>query len=200
MKNDIDYERFQRYMKQQRGYKAKYKADRERRNKEDLDKALEGKHWRYIDGKYVTDQGELYNHCGRRLYGHVQPNGYVQWYVNGRLKMAGRVVYEAFCGKIPPGYEIDYINAVRDDNRLDNLRLLKHQSNCNTPISLQNYSRGNTTGHCKTVIQTLADGTQKEWASATEAGKHGYNKYSIYQCCQGRINTHKNSKWCYKNK
>ena len=40
-----------------------------------------------------------------------------------------RLVWETFNGEIPKGYEIDHINAVRDDNRLENLQLLTHLDN-----------------------------------------------------------------------
>lgn len=40
-----------------------------------------------------------------------------------------RVVYEAFVGKIPKGYDIDHINSDRGDNRLVNLQLLTHREN-----------------------------------------------------------------------
>lgn len=46
-----------------------------------------------------------------------------------------RLVYETFVGKIPEGMEIDHINAVRDDNRLENLRVVTHKENANNPIT-----------------------------------------------------------------
>lgn len=46
-----------------------------------------------------------------------------------------RLVYETFVEKIPEGLEIDHINAVRDDNRLENLRVVTHKENANNPIT-----------------------------------------------------------------
>ena len=51
-----------------------------------------------------------------------------------------RLVYEAFVGVIPEGMEIDHINAVRDDNRLENLRVVTHKENTNNPITLKRRS------------------------------------------------------------
>ena len=48
-----------------------------------------------------------------------------------------RIIYETFVGPIPDGYEIDHINAIRDDNRLENLRCVTHKQNCNNPITLK---------------------------------------------------------------
>jgi len=35
-----------------------------------------------------------------------------------------RLMWIAFYGKIPEGFEVDHINRKRDDNRLDNLRII----------------------------------------------------------------------------
>ena len=51
-----------------------------------------------------------------------------------------RVVYETFVGEIPQGYEIDHINTVRDDNRLENLRVVTRKENMNNPITKINIS------------------------------------------------------------
>ena len=67
-----------------------------------------------------------------------------------------RIIYETFVGPIPDGMEIDHINAIRDDNRLENLRLVTHKDNCNTPLSLKNRSesrKGNTYKKGKTTSE-----------------------------------------------
>lgn len=48
-----------------------------------------------------------------------------------------RIIYETFVGPIPDGYEIDHINAIKTDNRLDNLRLVTHKENCNNPLTIE---------------------------------------------------------------
>ena len=52
-------------------------------------------------------------------------------------KSVHRIIYETFVGTIPDGYEIDHINSIRDDNRLENLRCVTHKENCNNPITLK---------------------------------------------------------------
>lgn len=47
-----------------------------------------------------------------------------------------RLVYEAFVEPIPDGYEIDHINTIRDDNRIENLRICTHTENNRNPLSL----------------------------------------------------------------
>ena len=61
----------------------------------------------------------------------IMPNGYVSvfhLYVH-------RIVYEAFIGQIPKGMEVEHINTIRNDNRLENLRLCTHKENMNNPIT-----------------------------------------------------------------
>lgn len=50
-----------------------------------------------------------------------------------------RLVWEAFVGQIPDGYEIDHINTKRDDNRLANLRVVTPKENCNNPITAERH-------------------------------------------------------------
>lgn len=40
-----------------------------------------------------------------------------------------RIIWELHNGEIPFGFQIDHINRVKDDNRIENLRLATHQEN-----------------------------------------------------------------------
>ena len=51
-----------------------------------------------------------------------------------------RLVYETFIGEIPDGYELDHINTIRDDNRLENLRCVTHKENINNPLTIKHIS------------------------------------------------------------
>lgn len=54
-------------------------------------------------------------------YYHVGSKGKpVQWH---------RLVYEFFKGKIPPKMTVDHFNNIRDDNRIENLKLLTRKQN-----------------------------------------------------------------------
>ena len=46
----------------------------------------------------------------------------------GQLKVH-RIIWELHHGPIPEGLEIDHINRIRDDNRIENLRLCDHAQN-----------------------------------------------------------------------
>ena len=92
---------------------------------------------RYIinkDGTFFT------KYWKREMKGYRTNKGYL--YYNFKLKdgrnigfFGHRVIWVYFNGKIPEGYEIDHINTVTDDNRLENLRLVTHKENVNNPIS-----------------------------------------------------------------
>lgn len=56
------------------------------------------------------------------------------------LKRVHRIIYETFVGPIPEGMEIDHINTIRTDNRLDNLRLVTPKENMNNPLTRKHIS------------------------------------------------------------
>lgn len=76
----------------------------------------EGSLLRYDKRKSVLVPATISNHCG---------------YEKCMGRLVQRIVWETFNGEIPEGLEVDHINDVRDDNRLENLQLLSHKDNCN---------------------------------------------------------------------
>ena len=52
--------------------------------------------------------------------------------------------------------------------------------------------------HSKAIIQEFPDGSKKEWISASEAGRNGFNFSHICACCRGERKKHKKCKWYYK--
>lgn len=55
----------------------------------------------------------------------------------GKPFLVHRAVYETFIGEIPTKFEIDHINTIRDDNRLENLRAVTHKENSNNQLTRQ---------------------------------------------------------------
>lgn len=70
----------------------------------------------------------LSRYAGKKA-GNLGVCGYVQVRYKGELLYAHRVVWTMHHGDIPDGYEIDHINNKRDDNRIENLRLVTSQQN-----------------------------------------------------------------------
>ena len=93
-------------------------------------------------GFTVKDDGTVINRFGKKV-GFKQKNGYMHVCINGKQVLMHRFVYEAFNGEIPEGYEIDHKNTVRDDNRLENLRIATPKENRNNPITKERYKTSN---------------------------------------------------------
>lgn len=77
--------------------------------------------------------------------------GYRRVRLFGRCTMEHRIIWELHNGEIPEGMEIDHINHVRDDNRIENLRLVRRQQN-NQNASRRKDNTSGVTGvsWCKT--------------------------------------------------
>ena len=52
-----------------------------------------------------------------------------------------RVLWETMVGEIPPDYQLDHINTITTDNRLENLRCVTRKENMNNPITKINMSK-----------------------------------------------------------
>lgn len=88
------------------------------------------------------------------------------------------LVYEAFNGKIPEGHVIEHINGVKNDNRIENLRIATREEN--------NFSKQQQ--YMKPVSQYTQDGEFiKEWPNAKAVERElGFSQSNISKCCRGR--------------
>ena len=83
----------------------------------------------------VDENGATYSiRYGKKLKGSVNNNGYLQLKTcnNAKTKayLVHRLVWNAFVGEIPGGFELDHIDRDITNNALSNLRLVTHQQNC----------------------------------------------------------------------
>ncbi|MDS1650714.1 HNH endonuclease signature motif containing protein [Escherichia coli] len=87
--------------------------------------------------KITSNRARIGNKAGR-----VKPDsGYIAIGFFGREYREHRIIWEMFNGPIPEGYEIDHINHIKSDNRLENLRLTTHYENSlNQPMHKDNSS------------------------------------------------------------
>jgi hypothetical protein len=90
-------------------------------------------------GFIVNSNGTVWKN-GKEIGNKPNANGYCTVSVKARKrsKTVGRyrLIWEAFNGKIPIGFEIDHINRVRNDDRLENLRCVTHKENMNNPSTI----------------------------------------------------------------
>lgn len=135
-------------------------------------------------------------------------NGYylVNLYRNGNMKtyLLHRLVWEAFNGPIPMGFEINHINEKKEDCSLQNLNLMTPKENTNwgtrTERAAKSISIAMTNGaHSKMVIQyDLDDNPIKTYPSIAEVERQtGYKAQNIWRCCAGKRTTSHNYKWKY---
>ena len=114
--------------------------------KEEVLKELEKHNYKEFESEngriyYATSDGEFFSQTKRLKKGNI--NGYEYVTIDGKSKLAHRVMWEVFNGKIPEGMEIDHINTDRLDNRIDNLRLVTPSENKNNPLTIEHYKMSN---------------------------------------------------------
>lgn len=123
--------------------------------------------------------------------GTLTPFGYMRVNINRRIYAAHRLIWTLLRGLIPEGAEIDHINGVRDDNRIENLRLATASENkCNRKRAHRNNVSTGVLGvykelrcnsfraHCQHNGKTVAKNFKNvdeatQWRNATAKQLHG---------------------------
>lgn len=86
-------------------------------------------HFYYLDGKIFRDDRKNSN-------GSYDKDGYLIYKIKGKQIKAHRLVWFLCNGNFPES-ELDHINRIRDDNRIENLRLsnrkMQHENTTRTP-------------------------------------------------------------------
>ena len=103
-----------------------------------------------------------------------------------------RLVWSAFHGEIPEGYEINHIDEDKTNNRLDNLELVTRKENINWGTAIQRRS--------KTVLQYDLEGNLiNNWSSTSEIKRElGLNQGFVSACCRGKAKSAYGYIWKYK--
>ena len=98
---------------------------------------------------YDSHTGIVTRKCARGkckqgdIVGAKRSNGYLQVNIGKHGYLLHRIIWKLHTGEDPYPYEIDHINRVKDDNRIDNIRLVDSFGN-KTNRSLFN---NNTSGY-----------------------------------------------------
>lgn len=158
---------------------------------------------------YAGDDGKIFSlhkRTGRWLELKLRKHntGYLQFHCwqNGKVKCirVHRAVWEAFNGPIPSGLEINHINTIRDDNRLENLEVVTPSENHLHPptrehkreAALKQFSNPaqhekarEAKRHKMKPVKDVTTGVVYE--SIMEAARQtGLDQGSISACCRGK--------------
>ena len=71
-----------------------------------------------------VNTGQICHKRNRRVLSNPSIGGYTKCSISGKRLYNHRVIYTHVYGEIPNNYEIDHINGIRNDNRIENLRCI----------------------------------------------------------------------------
>lgn len=100
-----------------------------------------------IPNYFVSNFGEAKSFnkhkAGIILKPFTMPNGYMTYQLGRKHKfLIHRLVMLAFIGECPDGHEVNHINGIKSDNRLENLEYCTRQQNALHLSKILNKNRG----------------------------------------------------------
>lgn len=156
------------------------------------------------NGKVFVSNIGMVLRNGRFTRGNDNGHGYRTVAVAGRTAYVHRIVFETLVGEIPDGYEIDHIDNSRDNNRLDNLRLVTHHDNLTgNPLSVERRREASRQTIQKAidsqkvaVVMIDDDGTEHWFPCGAEAARAtGTHFTSISQVLHGKLKHAGGKRW-----
>lgn len=106
--------------------------------------------------------------------------GYIRISRNNKVHLLHRWIWEQIFGPIPKGWEIDHINGIRTDNRLDNLRCVPQAVQMrNRAISANNVSGVQGVSRWETTRRGNQKVSMWRAVAMNQAGKQVIKTFSI---------------------
>lgn len=155
------------------------------------------------DNYEVSSMGRVRNvKTGRILKPQKNKDGYLQVGLckNGNKKKVSvhRLVAFAFIENddVENKNDVNHINELRHDNRVENLEWMTHKEN----INYGNHTEHMAKTKCKKIMgKSLMENKVIVFKSITQAEKFGFDASNICKCCKGKLKQYKNYVWNYIN-
>lgn len=167
-------------------------------------KDIKGYEGLYIVSSFGRVKSLDYLHTGKEkiLKPWKQKNGYLQVQLCKNKKRKGvtvhRLVATAFIDNPENKPQIDHINSIKDDNRVDNLRWCTAKENTNNAITISKRYGANSC-RARGVLQFTKEGVfVRKWECMRDAARVlGIGYKHISSCCLGKRKTAYGYKWKY---
>lgn len=95
---------------------------------------------RSLDREVIYPDGHIQKYKGKVIYGYKNDNGYIMVTLKGKSYRVHRLVAEAFIPNPENKPDIDHINTIRTDNRVENLRWATRSENMKNTLTRQKCS------------------------------------------------------------
>lgn len=146
--------------------------------------------WKERDSSFPLYRNGWNGKNAGKVAGTKDSSGYVRVRLNGEKTLAHVIIWKIHNGPISDGMEIDHINGIRHDNRIENLRVVTKSANQRNRVKLNKNNTSGVSGvywcntrSCWMAHKRLQDATiQKRFNTLEEAAaaiKEFYAEHSI---------------------